>query len=256
MHDLASRLRSLRYFASAPPPNLAADYVMFDCSKKADADAAAERYGIMASSHNAGNALFIHREARRLRYQTPCNFHGSSNVAIIDRDCGFHGALHFTGHRNLVVLHGGQGELALDATLYSDDTLVWGRGASAWGVRIWVQGGTVCTVCDGCLLSENISMRTTDHHSIIDLDTWSQINKPADITVGRHVWIGPNVRIGKGVEIGEGSILAPDSVVSASIPKTELWGGIPARMIRKNVSWVISHPADANDVAALRELLR
>jgi hypothetical protein len=257
MRDLESRLRSLRYFGMAGPPNLGADFAVFDLSKEREARAVSERYGIAINSYNPGNLLFVHREARRLRFPTPFNFYGDYNTVILDHDCSFHGALNFLAHDNLVVLMGGQSELALDATLYGGDTLVWGRGSSAWGVRVWVQGGTVCTISDGCLLSENISIRTTDHHSIIDLTTWEQINRPADITIGRHVWVGPNVRINKGVEIGDGAILAADSLVATSIPRTEIWGGAPAKMLRKNVSWVLSHPvADHREIAALRDLLR
>jgi len=257
MRDLGFRLRSLRYFSTAAPPDLAADYIVYDLSNERGSQAASEQYGITVDKHNPGNLLLVHREGRRLPFQTPFHFYGDYNTVIIDRDCGYHGALNLVADDNLVVLMGGQRDLALDATLYAGDTLVWGKGASSFGARVWVQGGTVCTISDGCLLSENISIRTTDHHSIIDLTTWEQINRPADITLGRHVWIGPNVRINKGVEIGDGAIVAADSLVTVSVPKTELWGGVPARMIRKNVSWVLSHPvADKGQIAALRDLLR
>jgi len=74
---------------------------------------------------------------------------------------------------------------------------------------------------------------------------------PADIEIGRHVWIGPSCVIGKGVKIGDGSIVATNSVVNHSIGPAELWGGVPAREIRRQVSWVRSLPPDPTEIAAL-----
>lgn len=257
MREIGERLRSLRYFSTAAPPDLGADYVMFDFSDERQARAVAETYGIKVEAPPPGNKLFVHRRGgRRLPFATPLDFHGRNNTVIIGPECGYHGALNFVADNNLVVMVGSQSKLALDATLYDGDALVCGKGAQGWGMRVWVQGGTVCTISDDCLFSENISIRTTDHHSIVDLATWEQINSPADVTIGKHVWVGANVRIGKGVEIGDGSILAADSFVTSSVPRTELWGGTPARMIRKNVSWVGSHPvADKGEIAVLRQLL-
>ena len=255
MSDLLSRLSSLRYFKRRNLPRLSTDYDELDLSHEHGCEIALKRFGISVDAPRPGNMLLAHREATRLRFPTPLHFRGEHNTIIIDSSCGYHGSLTFEADGNLVVLLGGQGELALDATLYAGDTLVSGKGVDAWGVRVWVQGGTVCTISDDCLLSENITIRTTDHHSIIDLTTWAQLNCPADVTIGQHVWIGPNCAIIKGAEIGDGAIVAPNSLVNSSIPRTELWGGYPARMLRKNVSWVVSHPtADPNEIKALRGL--
>lgn len=55
----------------------------------------------------------------------------------------------------------------------------------------------------------------------------------APIRIGDDVFIGTNTIILKGVTIGDRSIVAAGSVVSRSIPSDEIWGGNPARMIRK-----------------------
>lgn len=44
---------------------------------------------------------------------------------------------------------------------------------------------------------------------------------------------GENVTILKGVTIGEGAVVAAGAVVTKSIPPFEMWGGVPARCIRK-----------------------
>ena len=53
------------------------------------------------------------------------------------------------------------------------------------------------------------------------------------VKIGNDVWIGQNVVIMDGVEIGDGAIIASNAVVTHSIPAFELWGGVPARFIKR-----------------------
>jgi len=57
--------------------------------------------------------------------------------------------------------------------------------------------------------------------------------KSAPIVIEDHVFIGARSIILKGVTIGEKSIVAAGSVVAKSIPSGEIWGGNPARFIKK-----------------------
>jgi acetyltransferase-like isoleucine patch superfamily enzyme len=59
----------------------------------------------------------------------------------------------------------------------------------------------------------------------------------AAIVIGDRVWIGSRVTILKGSEIGEGSVVAAGAVVKGKFPPRSLIGGVPARVIRSNVSW-------------------
>lgn len=53
-------------------------------------------------------------------------------------------------------------------------------------------------------------------------------------TIIEHdVWIGNNVLIKQGIKVGTGSIIGMGSVVTKDIPPYEIWGGNPARLIRK-----------------------
>jgi acetyltransferase-like isoleucine patch superfamily enzyme len=56
-------------------------------------------------------------------------------------------------------------------------------------------------------------------------------HKPVRIEDG--AFIGTNAIICKGVTIGKESIVAAGAVVVKSIPPGEIWGGNPAKFIRK-----------------------
>ena len=89
------------------------------------------------------------------------------------------------------------------------------------------------------VISERVVLRDSDNHSIQDAgDTVSDRSaETAPIVIGDHVWIGMNVIVLKGVTIGEGAIVAAGSVVNKDVPAHCLVGGVPARVIKTNVSW-------------------
>lgn len=58
-------------------------------------------------------------------------------------------------------------------------------------------------------------------------------SKSGDVLIGDACWIGANVLINPGVEIGRNSVVGANSVVTKDIPPNEIWGGVPAKFIRK-----------------------
>lgn len=57
--------------------------------------------------------------------------------------------------------------------------------------------------------------------------------KSAPIHIGDYVFIGARCIIGKGVTIGDKSMICAGSVVTKDIPSGEIWGGNPAKFIKK-----------------------
>ena len=51
------------------------------------------------------------------------------------------------------------------------------------------------------------------------------------------MWRGMNVTILKGVHIGTGAVIAAGAVVTKDIPAGCLAAGVPAKVIRENISW-------------------
>ena len=82
-------------------------------------------------------------------------------------------------------------------------------------------------------ISENVTLRDSDDHTL------SCASQPvtSPITIGDHVWIGMNVTILKGVTIGDEAVIAAGAVVTRDIPPHCLAAGVPARVIKENVTW-------------------
>jgi acetyltransferase-like isoleucine patch superfamily enzyme len=55
----------------------------------------------------------------------------------------------------------------------------------------------------------------------------------APIVIGEDVWIGTHVVVLAGVTIGQGAVIAAGSVVTQPVPPYEIWGGVPARFLKK-----------------------
>lgn len=80
-------------------------------------------------------------------------------------------------------------------------------------------------------LAKGVVIRDCDSHSI------DGARDRAPIRIGDHVWIGTGAIVLKGVTIGEGAVIAAGAVVTRDVPAASLVAGVPARVIRENVSW-------------------
>lgn len=100
------------------------------------------------------------------------------------------------------------------------------------------QGTFIIAVCEinisnDCRIGEYCSVRDNDHK-------WNDLLTPvrlqgftsAPVFIGTDVWLGRGVTISKGVNIGEKSIIGASSVVTKSIPRCQIWAGVPARKIK------------------------
>ena len=92
------------------------------------------------------------------------------------------------------------------------------------------------TLGRGCAVSWGCQFLDEDFHSISFDGKKNTGDNP--ITVGDHVWIGSNVTVLKGSRIPSGTVVAAGSVVNAQFTEENtLIAGVPARVIRRNVSW-------------------
>ena len=63
-----------------------------------------------------------------------------------------------------------------------------------------------------------------------------QLPFKGDTVIGNDVWIGQNVTIMPGVIIGDGAIIAANSTVVKSVEPYSIYGGNPAKFIKKRFS--------------------
>jgi chloramphenicol O-acetyltransferase type B len=54
-----------------------------------------------------------------------------------------------------------------------------------------------------------------------------------DTIIGSDVWIGAETMIMPGITIGDGAVIAARSLVTKNIGSYEIWGGNPAKLIKK-----------------------
>lgn len=65
-----------------------------------------------------------------------------------------------------------------------------------------------------------------------------------DVYIGDAAFIGTKTIICKDVHIGKNCIIAAGSVVTKDVPDNEIWGGNPARYLKKRVPWKWQDPKD------------
>ena len=88
------------------------------------------------------------------------------------------------------------------------------------------------TIGNGVAISENFTIWDSDAHQMMN---GSEPTQP--IVIGDKVWIGTNVTVLKGVKIGDGCVIAAGSLVTKDVPANCLAAGVPAKVIKENVSW-------------------
>ena len=83
-------------------------------------------------------------------------------------------------------------------------------------------------------LGAGCKIMDTDFHPLDPDERRRNVNIPhRPVRIERDAFIGTEAIILKGVVVGEASVVAAGAVVAKSIPPGEIWGGNPARFIRK-----------------------
>jgi hypothetical protein len=171
--------------------------------------------------------------------------HSDGNHVFVNNvtpEVNFYGSIRLLGQQNLIVFDDLKGRYVALHDVYFRGTrqfLFWGRGASAVGCSIEIEGTSQGVIVgDDALISSGVWVRNHNMHSVVDLTTRRQVSQQAVTTVlERHVWVGQNAILLKCDRIGKGSIVGASSLVRNSVPPMVAVAGLPAQVIRQNVSW-------------------
>jgi maltose O-acetyltransferase len=129
---------------------------------------------------------------------------------VLLRLAGARVAFPATIHRPLFIYHAGG--------------LVIGRYAFInQGVRM--EGRQTIYIGEGALIGPFCCLENVNHRP--------EGSEELPVTIGKGAWIGVGSILLPGAEVGEGAVVAAGSVVRGRVPPRELWGGVPARPLRK-----------------------
>ncbi|MFC0471061.1 acyltransferase [Halalkalibacter kiskunsagensis] len=94
------------------------------------------------------------------------------------------------------------------------------------------------TIGRDCMFSNSIDVRTSDAHSVIDVETGVRKNVAQDVVIGNHVWISAGALISKGAVIPDDCIVGGRAVVTKKFEETNCTlAGTPAKVVSRGVTW-------------------
>lgn len=193
---------------------------------------------------NSSNYIILNESEKKLA-EIKIEFlnNSNNNLIVIGNRINLRGEILFKGSNNISIFSGENikpVKLKVDFNNAQNALFFWGKGSTSSGAgnRAIIRGKKVkCMIADDCMFSHNITLRTSDMHTIFDINSKNRINEDGDVIINSHVWIGQDVLVLKGTSIGLGSIIGSKSLVTQNIPPYSVAAGTPAKIIRDNCSW-------------------
>ncbi len=129
--------------------------------------------------------------------------------------------------------------VGLGINIYGDGQFFAGEN-SYMGSNCSIQVGkdNVCKIGNNCRLASNVRIYTVSVNADNNLDVNpfdKSLNskKTGDVIIGNGVWLGANVFINPGITIGNNVVVGANSVVTKNLVENGIYGGVPAKLIRK-----------------------
>ena len=136
--------------------------------------------------------------------------------------------------RVLGVLRGGEGSLIGSNVYIGNAQQVTIGAGSRINENVFIQGahiGEHVLIAPGCVI-----LSRSHVHDRLDIPIALQgETQAAPVTIEDGAWLGRNVIVMPGVTIGAGAIIAACAFVNRNVPENTIYGGVPARLIRKRV---------------------
>ncbi|WP_297832991.1 acyltransferase [Pseudomonas sp.] len=205
-----------------------------------------------------GNKVVLHSKLGNCKLRI--NFCGKTNSSVyLGSGHRVNGTITLDGQNNLFSASGFgfQGQNSISVTLSaSNSAIVFCKDVTSVNSARLLNGNTKrALIGDDCMFSWDIYVRNFDSHAIFDIETLTQINTPGDILIDKHCWIGQGATIIKSLSIGAGSIVGVRSVVTKNVPSKVAVGGVPAKILRRGVTWSRHWLVGETEMRALRDCM-
>ena len=166
------------------------------------------------------------------------NFLGENNLLICEDNVKLtNSEITFNGNDSIIYLSSNKNDYHLSVTINNESVLYIDENCY-FNDKLYLILSETKNIIIGkeCLFSFSTWVRLADPHLIYNSRNSKRINLSKSVYIGDHVWIGQDVLILKGTTIGSGSIIGAKSVIAnKKIPSNTIWGGNPAKEIKKNI---------------------
>jgi len=112
-----------------------------------------------------------------------------------------------------------------------------------WRERAQLRIGAFCSIASGSIIylggNHRVDWATTFPFGHIfkrelgGTEIKGHPQSSGDVIIGNDVWLAQNVTIMSGVTIADGAVVATNSTVAKDVGAYEIWGGNPAKFIKK-----------------------
>ncbi len=125
----------------------------------------------------------------------------------------------------------------------NNSALEIGSKSTFWdNVSFHAENMAKISIGEDCMFSKDITVFAGDGHAILDVDTGKRMNPiwpftdKDNINIGNHVWVGIRNTL-LACTIKDSSIIGAGSLVKGIFPNNAVIAGVPARVLKKNVTW-------------------
>lgn len=121
---------------------------------------------------------------------------------------------------------------------HRNSSLFIGKGSTTVNCSFYALEGRAIKIGRDCMFSSGVIIRTSDEHTIFNINTHERLNTAQDIIIGNHVWLGEGVTVNKGVQIPDNVIFGSKALITkGKYFCNAIYAGVPAKLIKLNVGW-------------------
>ena len=176
-----------------------------------------------------------------LLINTHIDINGRNNKICIEKGAIINNtAISITGYNNEIVIHNNvrfieNGRIRIED--YNNRLEIGNYTNIIGGFFSIADNNTEIKLGNNCLISANVIIRTSDSHSICNMNG-ERINNGRSVIIKDHVWVGYGATILKGSQIGADSVVGTNSLVAGiNTPSNCVIAGTPAKVVKNDITW-------------------